>query len=136
MAMPRSLGVLSLTRAPPMRRSPEVMSSRPAMSRRRVDLPQPEGPTKTTKSLSAMSRLTPWIVSIRPNAFRTSLSTTLAMALPLDGAGGEARHDLSLEDEDENDERQRDDHGCRHDVAPGQFVLARAGDESDGDRHR
>src|SRR5262245_31838104 len=131
--MPRSFGVISFTRAPPIIRSPDVMSSSPAMRRRSVDLPQPEGPTKTTKSLSAISRSTPWIVSIRPNALRMSLSITSAMILPLDGAGGQARHDLSLEDEHENDERQRDDHARRHDVAPGKLVLARPGDQGDRD---
>ena len=35
-----------------MRRSPAVMSSRPAISRSSVDFPQPEGPTKTTNSPS------------------------------------------------------------------------------------
>ena len=35
-------------RAPSIRRSPEVISSRPAIIRSSVDLPQPEGPTKTT----------------------------------------------------------------------------------------
>src|SRR5215471_383575 len=36
-----------------MRSSPSVMSSRPATIRRVVDLPQPEGPTRTTNSLSS-----------------------------------------------------------------------------------
>ena len=31
----------------PIYKSPEVMSSRPAIQRKRVDLPQPDGPTKT-----------------------------------------------------------------------------------------
>ena len=43
--------------------SPEVMSSSPAIRRSRVDLPQPDGPTKTTNSLFLISRLTPLITS-------------------------------------------------------------------------
>ena len=38
---------------PPMRISPPVMSSSPAIIRSSVDLPQPDGPTKTTNSPSA-----------------------------------------------------------------------------------
>ena len=34
------------------------MSSKPATILKVVDLPQPEGPTKTTNSLSSMSMLT------------------------------------------------------------------------------
>ena len=34
----------------------DVVSSRPAISRSSVDLPQPDGPTKTTNSPSSMSR--------------------------------------------------------------------------------
>ena len=52
MAMPRSAGSTSLTTLPPMAISPPVMSSRPAIIRSSVDLPQPEGPTKTTNSPS------------------------------------------------------------------------------------
>src|SRR5436190_18254443 len=120
--MPRSFGVLSLTRWPSIRRSPDVMSSRPAIRRSRVDLPQPDGPTNTTKSLFSISRLTAWMISTRPKALRMFFRVTVAMASTFHGAGGEARHDFSLEDQHENDERQRHDDGRRHDVAPGQFV--------------
>jgi hypothetical protein len=41
--------------------SPLVISSRPATMRSRVDLPQPDGPTITMNSRSAMSAFTPWI---------------------------------------------------------------------------
>ena len=57
MAMSRSLGGTSLTTRSPMRISPSEISSRPASMRRQVDLPQPEGPTKTTNSLSEISML-------------------------------------------------------------------------------
>ena len=46
----------------------EVVSSSPAISRSRVDLPQPEGPTKTTNSPSFISRLasgmTAWVPKV------------------------------------------------------------------------
>jgi hypothetical protein len=59
MAMPRSAGGTSLTSSPPMYSSPAVMSSRPAIVRSSVDLPQPEGPTKTMNSPSRISRSMP-----------------------------------------------------------------------------
>ena len=57
MAMSRSLGGTSLTSLPSMYSSPLVISSRPATMRRVVDLPQPDGPTRTTNSLSWMVML-------------------------------------------------------------------------------
>ncbi len=57
-AMPRFALGTSLTFAPSISRSPLEMSSRPAIIRISVDLPQPLGPTNTTNSPSAMSRFT------------------------------------------------------------------------------
>ena len=57
------------TRAPFSMMSPLVGSSSPAISRKSVDLPQPEGPTKTMNSPSSMARSTPWITSTGPKAF-------------------------------------------------------------------
>src|SRR5207253_2117742 len=57
---------------------PEVMSSSAAMRRSSVDFPQPDGPTKTTKSPWAMSRSTSRITMMSPNAFPTFFSTTSA----------------------------------------------------------
>ena len=55
--MSRSLGALSLTTWPPMRSSPAVMSSSPAIMFSVVDFPQPDGPTRMMNSPSAMFRL-------------------------------------------------------------------------------
>ena len=66
MAMSRSIGGTWLTTVLPIRMSPDVMASRPAIMRSVVVLPQPEGPTKTTNSLSRMCRstsFTTWLVS-------------------------------------------------------------------------
>jgi hypothetical protein len=54
--MSRSLGAFSFTRSPPMRNSPDEMSSSPAIMFSVVVLPQPEGPTRIRNSLSAMVR--------------------------------------------------------------------------------
>ena len=55
--MLRSEGGISLTLLPSIFKSPSVISSRPAIIRRRVDLPHPDGPTKTMKSPSLISKL-------------------------------------------------------------------------------
>ena len=54
-----------------MRTSPPEMSSSPAIIRSSVDLPQPDGPTKTTNSPSATSRVAPWITSKVPKRLTT-----------------------------------------------------------------
>ena len=59
MARPRSDGGTSLTRCPSIMRSPAVISSSPAIIRSSVDLPQPDGPTKTQNSRSSIGRSTP-----------------------------------------------------------------------------
>ena len=64
MAMSRSLGSSSLTTRSPIATSPPVMRSSPATMRSRVDLPQPEGPTMTMNSPSAISMSMPWMTSI------------------------------------------------------------------------
>src|SRR6476661_8889094 len=57
--MSRSLGWTLLTTRSPIEIVPEVMFSNPASIRSRVDLPQPEGPTRTTNSPSSIGIDTP-----------------------------------------------------------------------------
>src|ERR1035437_1579156 len=70
--MSRSLGWTLLTTRSPIEIVPEVMFSSPASIRNRVDLPQPEGPTRTTKAPSSIGIDTPCRTSKPPNDFRTS----------------------------------------------------------------
>src|SRR3979490_2595055 len=56
----------------------DVFSS-PASIRNKVDLPQPEGPTRTTNAPSSIGTLTPCRTSNPPNDFRTSRICTDAM---------------------------------------------------------
>src|SRR6186713_2281280 len=79
--MSRSLGWTWLTTRPPISISPPVMFSRPAIMRSSVDLPQPEGPTRTQNSPSAIATSTPRTTSVEPKDLRTCLRATLAMAL-------------------------------------------------------
>ena len=66
MAILRSAGGSSLTRLPPIRNSPALTASRPAMIRRSVDLPQPDGPTNTTNSPSSTRMFTSCRISVVP----------------------------------------------------------------------
>ena len=67
MAMSRSRGGTSFTTSPPIQISPSVISSSPAIMRSVVDLPQPEGPTSTTNSWSAISRSMPFTAWTPPS---------------------------------------------------------------------
>src|SRR5277367_2216228 len=79
MAISRSLGETSLTIRSPITISPLVASSRPAIMRRAVVLPQPEGPTSTINSLSRISRLMLLTAVTLLNDFVRFLRTTPAM---------------------------------------------------------
>src|SRR5712671_4913576 len=79
--MSRSFGWTVLTTRPPIEIVPEVMFSSPAISRSKVDFPQPEGPTSTTNCPSSIGTLTPCRISASPNDLRTSRMSTDAMAL-------------------------------------------------------
>jgi len=68
--MSRSLGSTSLTTFEPMEIAPAEISSRPAIMRRRVDLPQPEGPTSTQNSPSSTATSTPCSTSVEPKLLR------------------------------------------------------------------
>ena len=82
MAMSRSFGATSLTTRSPIRTVPALIASSPATILSRVDLPQPDGPTRMTNSPSAMSIETPRIASTAPYILRTFSIETLAIALP------------------------------------------------------
>src|SRR5215210_5340310 len=59
------------------------MSSRPAIIRRAVDFPQPEGPTKTTNSPSGISKLIlSTATTSSPKTLVTSSNVTSAIPLP------------------------------------------------------
>src|SRR6266545_1167325 len=79
--MSRSLGGRSLTTRSPMLMVPEVMSSSPAIIRSAVDLPHPDGPTKTMKSPSGMSSDNESTARVLPPPYTlvTSSSTICAM---------------------------------------------------------
>src|SRR5437667_11252393 len=87
MAMSRSIGGSSLTTVSSIRIWPEVMLSSPATMRNVVVLPQPEGPTSTTNSLSLMSRLTSLTACTSSYFLLSARMTTSAMFLSLHRTG-------------------------------------------------
>ena len=58
------------------------------------------------------------------------------LVLSLYGARRETRHDSSLQDKHENDQRHRDHHGARRDFPPRDYEAGAAGEISQADRDR
>src|SRR4029453_794968 len=127
--MSRAFGGRLVTSLSLMRIAPRSTSSSPASMRRLVDLPQPDGPTRTRNSPSPISR---WSEStagrVLPGKIRLALSkVTVAMGTPLlDGAERQTLHQLVLGGESGDEYRQRHDDRRR---APLPQEQALAGDE-------
>jgi hypothetical protein len=83
MAMSRSFGRTSFTTRSPMRISPALAVSSPAIRLSRVDLPQPEGPTSTRNSPEATDRETPFSTSSAPKDLRIRDRQRVIIALIL-----------------------------------------------------
>src|SRR5215472_6287581 len=64
-----------------MRTSPWLGCSRPAMSRSKVVLPQPDGPSRTRYSPSPVSRSIPSTAVVCPNSLRSALVSTTAIGV-------------------------------------------------------
>ena len=58
MPMSRFHGGIAVTSAPSTRSAPDCGWLKPAIMRSRVDLPEPEGPSRAKNSPGAMSRVT------------------------------------------------------------------------------
>src|SRR5712691_8323598 len=80
--MSRSLGSTPLMTRPSIATVPALTASSQATMRKRVDLPQPDGPTTTTSSPSPTAQLTPCTTSRAPYDLRTPSSVTVAMVVP------------------------------------------------------
>ena len=89
--MSRSFGGTSLTFFAPIRISPPLISSRPAIMRSSVDLPQPDGPTRTVNEPSAMSMSTPCSTGVSPKLFFTCWIVTLAIGFRIVREGARRR---------------------------------------------
>src|SRR3981189_188737 len=133
MEMWRSMGGTPLTIVSSIRMSPEVMASRPAIMRKVVVLPQPEGPTKTTNSLSWICRSTSFTTWVRRNFLLSLRTRPSARTLSFAGAGKAGN---IVFDKERIDDRHRDraQQRARHQRPPEEHVAA---DQlrGDADRH-
>ena len=78
-AMFRRTGGSAVTASPPMKTSPAVTVSSPAISRSVVDLPQPEGPSRTARVPRATSSETSSTARVAPQClltWRTAIADT------------------------------------------------------------
>ena len=83
MAMSRFDGCRSLTTSPSMLMSPSVIVSSPAMVLSSVDLPQPDGPTRTRKPPWSRVMSMPFRTSRPPKRLRRPAISRKAMAVTL-----------------------------------------------------
>src|SRR6185312_14603060 len=116
--MSRSFGGRSLTTSPPIEIWPSVISSSPAIIRNVVLLPQPDGPTSTTNSLSGMSRLMLRTASTSSKRLTTLRNATSAMVSALGGARGQSRDVVVHQERVDRERRRRGDQGAGHQHAP------------------
>src|ERR1700720_2638042 len=90
--MSRTLAGTGLTTRPSIDTVPDVIGSNPAIMRNTVDLPQPEGPSRTMNSRSATAKLTSLTAgatepSYRLQRFSTATTATFAPCGPWDSPG-------------------------------------------------
>src|SRR5215469_12778342 len=93
--MPRLDGRRWSQRIPSRRVSPSVTFSRPAIIRRSVDFPQPEGPTNTVNDPLATVKSIPWITSTDWKLFRTPFSSSRATLVHSDNKSLPCEEDAS-----------------------------------------
>src|SRR6185369_14096060 len=136
--MSRSFDSMSLTTWPSIAIVPPLISSRPASMRSSVDLPHPEGPTRTVNSPSAMSKPMPWMTLVAPKLFSTSRNDTVAIARlscsALHRAGGEPRDHVALERVVDRRRRQRVEQPGGHQQLPRRVVGGEEAAERDAER--
>src|SRR4029078_9290360 len=134
--MSRSAGVSSFMGLPAMMMSPAVTLSRPAIMRKVVVFPQPDGPSRQTTPPAATERSTSLTAMKSPNLLVIlRVSMVDIWDLSLDGAEGDAAQQVVLQEEghqEDWDEEQRLDRGKQTphhaDAAAGHRLVH-------GDRH-
>src|SRR5215467_14226427 len=115
--------------------SPEVMSSRPTIIRNSVDFPQPEGPTRIMNSPSATSMETSFTAgNPSPYCLTMFFISMAAIGSTLHCAGGQTGDDSALEQQDDDDHRDRHDHRRRGEL--GVRRVERVGPDEEGHLRR
>src|SRR3989304_548912 len=94
------------------------MSSSPAIIRRVVVFPHPLGPTRTPNSPSRMFIEKSWPATNSPKCFVTFSRSIFAPPPPLHGAFREPRHEILLENNEEDDDRQGHEDRDRRELVP------------------
>src|SRR5688500_7542616 len=112
MAISRLEGCSPLIDFPLMDMSPDVIGSRPAMVLRSVDLPQPDGPTRTRKPPSSISMLISFRIGTLPYDLCRSLIWRNDIELSLHGAGHEAADEIASGDDVDDESWQRSENGA------------------------
>src|SRR5918995_4760378 len=129
--MSRSRGASSLTTRSPMRMSPAEISSKPATIRNAEVFPHPDGPTSTTNSPSAISRFrSRTATTSSPYTFETCSNRISAT----DRSRRQAEGDPALDEEEEDDDRQRGQRRPCHQRPPLRPAQARERREPDHQR--
>src|SRR5580765_6226028 len=116
--MSRSFGETSFTMRPSIVIVPSLMSSSPATMRSAVVLPQPDGPTSTMNSPSAISRSSESTARVPsgktlPTAEKVTPATTSASH-----AAAEALDHVPLREEEEREHRRERDRDRGEDHVP------------------
>src|SRR5262245_53595184 len=114
------------------------MLSSPAMVLSSVDLPQPEGPTRTRKPPSSIARLMSLSTSTVPKPFSRRSISRNAMVLSFDCASHQATDEIAARDDIDDERRQGGENGAGEvDIV---LLHARRGGhevvERNGHRHR
>src|SRR3712207_5880581 len=82
----------SVTSAPPMRTLPSSGLTKPAMTRRSVVLPDPDGPSRLVRRPSSRPALTESSTRPAPKLFVTARTSTPVTQAPHVGEPGEGQH--------------------------------------------
>src|SRR5262249_34897275 len=112
--MSRCCGATLFTTRSPIRIRPPETRSSPASIRSAVLFPQPDGPTRTMNSPSAISRSRSLTATVSPNFFVTCSKVTLAMCSGLPGwipwQGEVSRHQERVDDRERQERHDRSHH--------------------------
>src|SRR6185437_13327454 len=122
--MSRWSGLKSFIRFPAMMTSPALARSSPAMMRKVVVLPHPEGPNRQTTSPAETLRLTFLTAVNAPKLFVTPRSSIVDMGLSLDRAERDAAQKLVLQREGHDDHRDQEQRFDRGQKAPADADVA------------
>src|SRR6516162_5566484 len=136
MPMPRSRGGRAVTSRPSTRMRPPLGCSRPASRRQAVVLPEPDGPSSTRNSPASKARSSARSATVPPAKVLVTRSNRMVMRTlsAFDRAEGQATHELPLDDEGEEDDRQRGHDGNGFHLAPQRAVRRHQARYADGER--